>query len=178
MRFSLLLLTFLITVCSISLAAPGDTLWTRTFGGSWDDRAHSVCATEDGGCVVAGVMMLYRYEPSDLYIVKLDSSGDTMWTRLYGGDMSECAYSVQQTREGGYIAAGGTYSFGNGDFYLIKTNSLGDSVWARSYGGNSEETARSVQQTTDGGYIIAGDTWSYGAGLNDMYLVKTDSLGM
>jgi hypothetical protein len=49
--------------------------------------------------------------------------------------------------------------------------------WSQTFGGSGHDQGNSVAQTADGGYIIAGQTYSYGAGLNDVYLVKTDASG-
>src|SRR5208337_1178168 len=100
------------------------------------------------------------------YLTKTDSKGDSIWTREFGGKKGSRAYSVEQTSDGGYIAAGYTASFGagNDDVYLIKTDSKGDCAWARTFYGKEDDAGWSVQQTTDGGYIIAGNTNSFGAG--------------
>ncbi|MFH1009691.1 MAG: hypothetical protein V1784_00475 [bacterium] len=156
-----------------------DTLWTRTYGGSSGEDARSVQRTAEGGYVVAGYTYSFGAGESDFYLVKINSQGDTLWTRTYGGSSYESAYSVQQTEDGGYIVAGSTRSFGAGgeDFYLVKTSSSGDTLWTRTFGGSSQDVAHSVQQTADGGYIVAGYTESFGAGSRDMYLVKTNSQG-
>jgi hypothetical protein len=101
------------------------------------------------------------------------------FTATFGGPEDDVAYSVQQTLDGGYIIAGYTDSYGSGkkDMYLVKTDCSGSKVWEKTFGGAEDDYAISVQETFDSGYILAGETWSYGAGLNDMYLVKTDSLG-
>jgi hypothetical protein len=109
-------------------------------------------------------------------LIKTDSNGDTTWTRTYGSEDYDFGNSVQQTTDEGYIVAG-SYAMFESDVYLIKTDSSGDTIWTRTYGGESSDGGSSVQQTTDGGYIITGTTWSYGAGLRDVYLIKTDSLG-
>jgi hypothetical protein len=160
----------------------GDTLWTRTYGGSnWDD-ANSVQQTADGGYVVAGWTQSFGVGTptyANMYLVKTNSQGDTLWTRTYGGSDYDFAYPVQQTADGGYIVAGFTWSFGAGlcDLYLVKTNSQGYVQWTSTYGGSDYDEARSAQQTADGGYIVAGTTISFGAGGGDFYLVKTDSQG-
>ena len=112
--------------------------------------------------------------------VFLGISSETIFNQTFGGSGEDVARSVQQTSDGGYIAAGWTTSFGAGtaDFWLVKTDSNGNMMWNRTYGGPSEDKAYSVQQTSDNGYIVAGTTTSYGAGLVDFWLVKTDANGI
>ena len=163
----------------IKTDAHGDTLWTRTFGGADGDRGFSVAPTTDGGYVVAGYTHSYGAGYSDVYLLKTDASGNLSWTKTFGGEGYDEGNSVQQTTDGGYIIAGHTTSFGavNGDVYLIKTDDAGDTMWTRTFGGEGGEVGYSVQQTADGGYVIAGITGSFGAVVDDVYLIKTDSLG-
>ncbi len=106
----------------------GDTLWTRTYGGSHDDRGYSVQQTSDGGCIIAGYTSSFGEGYDDVYLIRTDASGDTLWTRTYGGTANDYGYSVQQTSDGGYITGGYTSSFGAGvwDVYLIKTDANGN----------------------------------------------------
>jgi uncharacterized delta-60 repeat protein len=171
---------FVIAWSAASLAQPNpDTLWTRTYGGNEDEMAYSIQQTADGGYIVAGYTTSFGAGGADFYVVKTNPLGDTLWTRTYGGDRGDYAYSVQQTTDGGYVVTGYTESFGAGyeDSYLVKTNSQGDTLWTGIYGGNSNDGARSVQETADGGYIMAGYTQSFGAGGYDFYIVKTNSQG-
>ncbi len=103
----------------------------------------------------------------------------TGWSQTYGGSGDDEAYSLVQTRDGGYALAGYTNSFGAGsyDFWLIKTNSSGNMQWSQTYGGTGDDEAYSVVQSNDTGYAVAGSTDSYGAGETDAWLVKTDSSG-
>jgi hypothetical protein len=157
----------------------GDTLWTRTFGSSSSDRSFSVQETSDGGFIIAGWTASFGAIKADVYIIRTDSSGDSLWTKTYGGSSYDFGNFVQQTSDGGFVIAGYTYSFGAGsiDIYLIRTNTLGDTLWTRTYGGTSNDFGNSVQQTSDGGFIISGRTESFGAGLNDVYLIKINSIG-
>jgi len=154
--------------------AVGDTILTRTYGGSSDDWGYSVAQTSDGGYIVAGRTASFGAGGYDVYLVKTDGLGDTLWTRTYGGSDDDYGYSVAQTSDGGYIVSGGTRFFGAGswDFYLVKTDAVGDTIWTRTYGGSGNDHGNSVAQTSDGGYIVAGVTAA-----GDVYLVKTDSLG-
>jgi hypothetical protein len=163
----------------IKTDALGDTLWTRTFGGTYTDEGNSVRQTSDGGYIIAGTTVSFGAGYFDVYLIKTNAQGDILWTRTYGGKRGEWGSSVQQTTDGGYVIAGSAVSFGAGtiDAYLIKTNAQGDTLWTRTYGGDETDQARSVAQTSDGGYIIAGLTNSVGARDYDVYLIKTDALG-
>jgi hypothetical protein len=163
----------------IKTDAEGDTIWTRAYGGQYDEEGNSVQQTADGGYIIAGYTVSFGAGYYDLYLIKTDASGDTLWTRSYGRKSSDGGNSVQQTSDGGYIIAGWTYSQYPEDVnvYLVKTNAHGDTLWTRSYGGSSREEGCSVQETDDGGYIIAGYTASLGAGSYDVYLIKTDDRG-
>ncbi len=163
----------------IKTNASGDTQWTRTFGGTGDDVGESVQQTSDSGYIVAGTTTSFGAGFTDVYLTKTNASGDTQWTRTYGGTSWDYGLSVQQTSDGGYIVAGFTSSFGAGwdDVYLIKTNASGDTQWTRTYGGTGGDYDQSVQQTSDSGYIVAGWTESFGAGLDDVYLIKTNASG-
>ena len=157
----------------------GDTLWTRTYGGANNDYGNSVQQTADGGYIIAGYTNSFGAGLNDVYLMKTNASGDTLWTRTYGGISAELANSIQQTTDGGYIVAGWTKTFGAGgaDVYLIKTNPSGDTLWTKTYGGTGEDEGWSVRQTTDDGYIISGGTDSSGAGDYDVYLIKTNASG-
>lgn len=75
---SLFLVFFL---ASLSLAQGPDTLWTRTFGGSDNDYAYDIQQTSDGGYIIAGYT--YSFGSGGAYLIKLNSEGDTVWTRVY-----------------------------------------------------------------------------------------------
>jgi hypothetical protein len=107
--------------------ANGDTLWTRTFGGDTADLGHSVAQTADHGFILCGQTASFGAGNYDAWLIKTDSTGDTLWTRTFGGGSDDVGYSVQPTTDGGYIMAGKTKSIGAGgeDFCLIKTDASG-----------------------------------------------------
>ncbi|HKR06486.1 MAG TPA: T9SS type A sorting domain-containing protein [Bacteroidia bacterium] len=159
----------------------GNALWTKSFGGIYEDEGTAVLQTSDGGYVIAGRTASFGSGNLDVYLLRTDGNGDTLWTKTLGGigNSNDYAEFIQQTSDGGYIITGGTNAFGAGswDAYLIKTDSSGNLSWAKTYGGADVDDGFSVQQTFDGGYILAGGTDSYGAGNRDIYLIKTDSNG-
>ena len=156
----------------------GVTQWTRTFGGSEDDRAYSAFQTPDGGYILAGYVYSFGAGGQDIYVVKTDVAGDVEWARIYGGTGNEVTWSIKPTSDGGYVIGGFTSSSGAGsyDFWLIKTDDSGIAQWTRTFGGTSADYCYAVDQTSDGGYLLGGRTNSFGVG-GDYYLVKTDADG-
>jgi hypothetical protein len=161
----------------IKTDSQGDTLWTKTYGGSGGDDGKSVEQTNDGGYIITGSTSSFGNGSEDLYLIKTNSQGDTSWTKTYGGVNYDYGHSVQQTNDLGYIVTGMTGGIGGSYVWLIKTDSQGDTSWTKTYGDGNNDYGRSVEQTSDSGYVIAGMTTSTSALSTDVYLIKTDSQG-
>lgn len=169
--------------------ANGDTLWSKSFDtrssgvylGEYRSEKHIVQETLDRGFIVVGEYNISSDETYnfDIWIIKTDENGDTLWTKTYGGSEYDMANSVHLTRDGGFIIAGNTKSFGagEGDVWLIKTDAHGDTLWTKTIGGNNEDWGSSVQQTKDGGYIIKGSSQGPTNNAGEKWLIKTDNLG-
>ena len=143
----------------------GDTLWTRTYGGGYDDFARSVQQTPDQGFIIAGFTNSFgQGAPTcfNFYLIKTDSLGDTLWTRAYGGGDDEKATTVRCTSDNGYVIVG----TGGSGCYVVKTDTSGDTIWTKTYnyGGVS------IEGTADGGYIIGGNCQGF-------YLLKINDNG-
>ena len=187
MRKSILLpvLLGLFFVSTAVAVEPGDTLWTRIYGGWLSEHGHCVRQTLDGGYILTGYTGSFEPIGGNVWLMKTDANGDSVWTRVFGGDSEDIGWHVQQTADSGYVVGGRTASFGAGlsDMYLIKTEPNGDTLrggrnlGTRTYGGPDWEGCYLAQQTTDGGYVMAGRTRSFGMGGFDFYVVKTDHRG-
>jgi len=161
------------------LDSSGNKVWFKHYGGTADDWGESIRQTTDGGYIVAGLTCSYDYGGGDMAIYRLDSNGNKIWFKHYGGTSNEIAYSIQQTIDGGYIATGQSNSFTHGgyDFALYKLNSSGNKVWFKHYGGSQDDRGWSVQQAADAGYIVSGRTKSYTYGNYDFAIYKLDANG-
>ena len=157
----------------------GERVWSRVFGGGQNDYGRSVKETEDGGYIIAGETNSFGSGNYDVYLVRVDTAGNRLWDKTFGGLGDDIGYEVVGSADGGYVIAGHTRSYGRGgdDAWLIKTGPKGKKEWSRFYGGSGYDNARSVQQTTDGGYILTGGTTSYGSGNTDVWLVKVGPNG-
>ncbi len=154
----------------VKLDMAGDLEWEKNYGGSGWDSAYSIKQTPDGGYIVAGTADAGDGDVGgnngggDYWIIKLDMAGDLEWEKNYGGSVSDIAFSMELTPDGGYIIAGysdsndGDVGGNNGvfDYWITKFNIAGDLEWEENYGGSEGEFARAVQVTSDGGYIVVG----------------------
>jgi hypothetical protein len=167
----------------VKLNGSGNIQWTRTIGGGNDDYGYSIIQTSDGGYAVAGYTQSFGAGGRDVYVVRLDGSGNIEWTRTIGGGNDDYGYSIIQTSDGGYAVAGWTESFGAGNFdvYVVKLDGFGNIEWTRTIGGGNFDIGYSIIQTSDGGYAVTGYSLSFcNTGCPpffDVYVVKLDGSG-
>jgi hypothetical protein len=152
--------------------------WQKCLGGSGHDEGYSVQQTDDGGYIVAGSTesnngnVSGNHGGTDMWIVKLTSTGSISWQKCLGGSGNEEAYSILKTTDGGYIVVGSTESnngdlwlcyknFGTGyDYWVLKLDGTGNILWQKFFGGSKYDLAQSIHLAVDGSYIIAGYTFS------------------
>ncbi len=154
----------------------GDSLWSRTFGGGEEEWCYSIIQTADGGYALAGFTYSFGgWSDDDMWLVKTNADGDSLWSKTFGGRRMEYCNSVIQTEDGGYVLAGyNIYQVYLPDsIWLYRTDDEGNLLWSLTFGGEDSEWCNSIIQTTEGGYALAGYTTSFGAGGGDFWLVKT-----
>ncbi|MBN2519363.1 MAG: T9SS type A sorting domain-containing protein [Bacteroidales bacterium] len=174
----------------VKFDANGDTLWTKSFGGSGYEFASSISQTLDEGYIMAMTTssmdgdVINNHGDKDAWIVKLDANGDILWTKCLGGTGSEDVHSIKQTTDGDYILATGSTSnngdvignHGGSDAWIVKLNANGDILWTKCLGGTGDETAVSIQQTKDNNYIVGCDISDANRD-NNAWIVKLNSNG-
>lgn len=158
----------------------GSLIWDKTFGGfvsSSGDGGWSVQQTADGGYIAAGYTQSSGRGRKDLWLVKTDREGSLLWEKSFGGSEDDVGMSVLQSRDGGYIVAGRTASFGQGgdDIWLLKTDSRGKELWNETYGGRGDDAGFQVVEREDG-YVLVGRTES-GEKDRRIELIAVDSEG-
>ena len=156
----------------------GEKLWSALYGGLRDKGATAVHQTDDGGFIISGYSWEISTNPTDMYLLKVDSVGSEIWSHSYGSlSGQEEATSSFKTADGGFILAGQTDSTADVDHYIVKTDSLGNEEWSRTFGGGTDDWSAAIEQTSDGGYILAGTIFSDQTHSNDLILRKLDSSG-
>lgn len=186
----------------------GNRQWVRVFNGSYEDCFQSVIKTSDGGCVVAGYTNSHDGDfaglnkgtsegTSDQIVVKLDKNGQTQWIKDIGGDGWEYFYSIAQTSDGGYVAAGNELMTVDGDYTghdkgandgsVVKLDGSGNIQWIADIGASKKSGStecHSVVQAPDGSYIAGGysaatngDFQGLNQGQDDAFIARIDSKG-
>jgi len=163
----------------VKVDSQGNLDWSKTFGGSESDFARSLVTTSDGGFMLACETNSSDSKETDIWLIKVDSSGSLEWNQTYGGSGFEFVSTIIETNDGGYLLASSTTSFGTGDtdVWLIKINSIGDVEWNHTYGESQNDFVNSLVSTNDGGYCFAGSTSSFYVVRTDVWLVKVNSVG-
>ncbi|MBN1495695.1 MAG: hypothetical protein JXA07_02940 [Spirochaetes bacterium] len=138
----------------------GEPEWEQCYGSTEYDGVRSVFQTSDRGYIAAGQTGVTGGDTSDCWILKLDDLGNIEWSNAYGGAGSQYSTAVRQTRDGGYIIAGGTEPDPSEpyDYLLLKIDESGTEEWMRTfhYDEPTRGVAWDVWQTKDGGYITGG----------------------
>ncbi len=159
----------------------GDTMWTKTYGGNYSSAGYSVQQTTDGGYIITGHTDYWPGISSNVYLIRTDAQGDTLWTRIYNRSDNDAGFGMQQVENSGFIVVGktfGNYPYSNPLIWLLRIDDNGDTTWTRTYGDETGITyGFSIQQTTDNGYILTGLAYRNGSSNLDVYLMKTNSSG-
>jgi|GEM_PF-1425180 len=161
----------------MKLASDGTIQWQKTYGGSDDDLAGLVAPVSGGYLVSAQTQSFGPAGGADtfnLWLLKLDTSGNVLWQRVYGGSGDEFGFPVSAAD--GILLAGYTDSFGAGamDTFLAKLDNNGVVQWAKTYGG-SQDDMLVPWSDSGGGFLAWGLTQSFGGGGDDVWIVKFDA---
>lgn len=170
-----------VDVYLLKLDSRGNMQWLKKYDKNLDEEGIYVQQTSDGGYIIAGVTRFPEPRGFDIWLIKTNSKGDTLWTKIYGGDYIDEAHSVCETKDGGYLIAGEYAEDGplglEVHIWLLKTDANGDTIWTRKINNGSwGDYANAMKKTSDGGFIIVGET-TYDNFDSDIYLIKLDKEG-
>jgi len=159
--------------------ANGDSLWDRTYGGTEEDYAYGIDVCSDGGFIVTGYTGNWITGDAQVYVIRTDANGDSIWTRAYGSPGSDRGNSVIETDVGGFLVVGTEYVGGVGyQIYMIKIDDDGDVAWSQLHKAYANTLGYEVQEMTFGGqYYAVAASCQWKVGGYEAFLVKTDELG-
>ena len=185
-------------VCDVwilKLGEDGTIEWQKAYGGNGYEGGISIATTNDGGYIFTGGALSSTGDVSghhgegDFWVVKITAGGVLEWQRCLGGSGPDYGEAVFQTPDGGYLAAGKTFStdgdvtyLHNGsDIWVVKLNPTGELQWQKPMGSNSDDWGYGALQASDGGYVITGNAGgnggdvSGGHGNDEFWVVKLNA---
>ncbi|KQC12343.1 MAG: hypothetical protein APR63_11370, partial [Desulfuromonas sp. SDB] len=165
----------------------GDIIWTNLiYQNEYYYPRKMVCGF-DNSFIIIGSMKDSGSSTDNLFIMKIDTIGNTLWTKIYSADSINTGKSILgldicRSEDSSFVICGRLGKWLSYDLLLFKVDSAGDSIWMKTYNAGSEDLGISIKTTYDGGYIIAGKT-RYDCCNSDtnvdynIYLVRTDKNG-
>ena len=152
----------------------GDIEWTALEEVGY---AGDAIETADGDYVVTG--RDNHFEDDEVFIARLDPTGDVEWQQRYGGTGHHHANGIARTADGGFAVAGTSHPSDDQSIqqWVFETDADGDVEWSRRFGGTENDYAEDIVQATDGGYVVAGDSQSYGTGERSGVVTKLNDSG-
>lgn len=163
----------------IKFNADGSVAWRKTYGGVSTEYAFSLQVTASGGYLIGGYTTSFGRGANDALVINVDSNGNILWSKAYGGADDDRFLAVAPTSDGGFIFTGYTDASGglNADVMVVKMDSSGTILWQQTYSTSRNDKTYAIQATTDGGYIVAGSSIRPGLGLEEPWVMKLDSAG-
>ena len=187
----------------VRLDAQGQKLWDRSYGGSNSDQLGDIDHDGNGGFILGAISYSAMggnktspyYGLTDFWVVRIDSQGNVLWNRSFGGSGFDWCNTVHRTADGGFIVAGSTESPANGnktapprggaDCWVVRLDANGEKLWEGSFGGASHDYLNDIRQAADGGFVFGGYSMSVSNqhksapsyGNFDYWLVRLDASG-
>lgn len=155
----------------------GDTLFTRTYGGTESDYGRCIKKTSDGNIIIAGkTESIGAGSSGDICLIKLDYNGDTLWSRIYADPGQEFPFHLLETKNGEYLITGTNEDNTNPrEIYLLKVDANGTKLWSKKIGPPTWKWGYSTIELSNNDLIICGQHTI--GGYSQVLVVKTDKLG-
>ncbi len=141
----------------VRVDSSGDMVWEQTYGGPYEDCAADICQTQDGGFMIVGTTNSNGAPWSDMYVIKTDANGDSVWTATFGSSGWDGWASICRTFDDYYVVAG-YYQDATADVFLVNLDTDGNAICSNVVYGPDHEEARSICETSNAGFIVAGSS--------------------
>lgn len=190
----LLFLSFCLLVAAFAFPQSGPVVeWERTLGGSFNEEANDLLVEPAGTIVAVGKAnsqdgdVTGNHGLTDGWFVKLDASGNTLFTKCLGGSGIDELSVVLSAADNGYLCFGYSYSNdmdlpgnnGDADAWIVKLSATGDIEWSRNYGDTMSNKFLSAAVLHDGTIAAIIQTTSIVSPFNiiQQSVIKMDAEG-
>ncbi len=167
----------------VHIDSTGHKLWDRNYGGINEERPENIITLPEGGVLLLGLTFSDSgfdvSQPTrdttitggDYWIVRIDSAGNKLWDKRFGGRFTDVPYAASATDDGGFLIAGTSNSppggdisdttFGITDYWLVRIDSNGNKLWDKHHGGNNYDDDLDVlQPLPNGNFLVSGTSYS------------------
>ena len=158
----------------------GNVEWQNNFGGAGYEVFKQIYPTVDGGYITAGYSNSDGLGSYDIWILKLDNSGNMEWEERIGDAGSNRMHYFCPTSDGNYILTGETENTsGAMELFAMKIDPLANIIWEHIYPATVEGEGKYIEETSDGGFIISGSDSNSLSGpwQTDGWVIKIDENG-
>jgi hypothetical protein len=176
----------------VKINSIGNIIWSKSYGGSSYDYAHEIIQLNDGNFLVTGKSesmngdVVGNHGDYDAFVIKLNTSGNIIWKKCFGGTLDDRLLSVKQTNNGRIFLVGGsnssdgnlTFNHGGFDVWVLEINTNGDIIDQRTFGGEGDDVGCSLAVSSNNELVFRADTGSFGGdvigyhGGKDIWVVK------
>ena len=160
----------------------GSVQWTKAYGGNDWEMAHSINTLSDSTYIIAGETYSYGHGQRDVYLIRMNPAGDTLWTKTYGGTGNDIAQYVFVDATDHLLVIGSTESFGAGqsDAYVLYLDINGDTLWTRTIGTANDDFGYSADIYTDtntlqNSFVIGYTSYYAPDSAQNSYVLKIDT---
>ncbi len=158
----------------IKTNSSGELITSNVYGGSSEDRIYSIEKMNDNNYILAGYSPSFHVQNNEIYLIKTDTNGDSIWTKTIGINGDCTASSIKVLNDGNFVMTGGVYQNEENiwDVFIVKTNANGDTLWTKTIGDSSVDFGNSVEINDENSCLIAGVTRSFGSGDENFYVIN------
>ncbi len=167
----------------VKLSTSGNLIWAKTYGGTDRDRGETIIQKANGNLLIGAMSSSSNGDVSNNYgsfdnlIMEIDTAGNVLWEKNYGGTGTEQIRDIKPLLDGNFIMTGLSTSSNNDspsnngsyDYLTIKFNDTGAVIWSDAIGGSSLDFAESILPLSDSSIIIGGYSYSKDFDVDSVY---------
>lgn len=175
----------------VKIDKTGNLIWEKSLGGDQIDEARGITATSDGNFIIIGDTrsankdVIKNNGGADVWATKINSKGDLIWQKNYGGSSFDVGRSIKKTLDGGFIISGSSRSSdneiinkGQNDAWILKIDQNGNQQWQKTIGGTEIDFCYDAIELSNGNIIAVGESSSNNQdittnkGFSDLLIIK------
>jgi hypothetical protein len=164
----------------IKTNSQGDSLWSKTYGGTGDETGHDIISLGDSSYIILGSTSSYGNGGADILLMKIDKEGAEEWSLNYGGTSDEYGQSIIETSDNGFVILSSIESYGDGNnaVNVLRINSSGEIIWEKTFGGgDGVKGSNMIQRTKDENFILTFNSFDHLKNGYDTWVIKINDSG-